>query len=1023
MFSPQQHVPQHYNNVLVQHHSHSPSTTTSSSSRSLPPHHPHRPAFVAQAVPSVTFTPDGVRYGDAHSTSTRSFTPIKEVGDGSFGTVVLCDWHGQLPPNTPLPAMQAGAGARPDYANKRLAAVKRMKKKWEGGWDECMRLKELEALRAIPIHPNIIPLYDAFLLPQTKELYFVFEPMEGHLFQLIKARKGRPLAGGLVASIFRQIVSGLHHIHASGYFHRDMKPENVLVTTTGLYDYPNLSPVAPPNAPPEKDVVVVIKLADFGLARETKSKPPYTEYVSTRWYRAPEVLLKSKDYSNPVDMWALGTIMAELVNLRPLFPGKGEIDQISKITEILGDPSDEYGYDQRGKSIGGGKWSRGLKMAKAAGLALPKTPPKNFNAMFDHNVPPKLVECIADLLKYDPAARLTSRQCLEHPYLLETAPRITPPQPPLLISTSVPNRTGLPTPVSLNAVSPRNLPPSHSHPSPHPVHIVHLPDQATSHRQSFYASSDAPSPRSEYSSDPHYAHVRHSSQLSDMPPPPPLQHSATFSTVSSYQSMEPSPQIPQSDWNMSPHGEIHEEYVVDGHGHPMEIQTSPVLREYPQRPPIEDPMQDTTNGALHEVTSGTRFPKLGTIKFGGNKPSKWGGLGNMFGGHGDKGQPVAPGLPPVDEHMAASSNSTPSLKRTQSSSTDSRSLPEVEPQREAKDPKKEKKLAEKMAREAERQRRAQAEKSHRQQARAVMEKRNQVIMQNHTKQQLEWKWQHSGSLLNPADAPRPPQADPKHKTASSSGLGVRQQSQASSSLGPSSYDWSRDERMAKARKREYDDDHSMSSSDVQSIGPVSMISFATIDSDPGPSRLAHRPSMLGLNRVTTASSTGFDDFPVSARSSNSLSHEQQLANDFRTRASVAPGGSLSDVGSPPMHALSLSPSHSWQTVHQSPNLTMGHPQPTRLTIPQQGGHPPLPYNGHVHGHTPSPALDAPKSAINPIFKVPSMPSLKRGAPDRPPSVPPPSLPPFAQLEAVAGGEYPPPLSPMSFVMPDEDLDY
>jgi meiosis induction protein kinase IME2/SME1 len=196
--------------------------------------------------------------------------------------------------------------------------------------------------------------------------------MEGNLYQLIKSRKGRPLAGGLVSSIFKQTISGLHHIHASGYFHRDMKPENLLVTTTGLYDYIPLSPIAPPNAPPEKDVVVLIKLADFGLARETKSKPPYTEYVSTRWYRAPEVLLRSRDYSNPVDMWALGTIMAELVNLRPLFPGQGEIDQVARICEILGDPSEDYGYDSRGKSVGGGKWFRGLKMAKGVGFAFPK---------------------------------------------------------------------------------------------------------------------------------------------------------------------------------------------------------------------------------------------------------------------------------------------------------------------------------------------------------------------------------------------------------------------------------------------------------------------------------------------------------------------------------------------------------------------------------------------------------------------------------------------------------------------------
>lgn len=230
----------------------------------------------------------------------------------------------------------------------------------------------LQSLRAIPYHPNIIPLYDFFLLPATKELYFVFESMEGNLYQLIKTRKGKPLAGGLVSSIFRQVVEGLHHIHASGYFHRDMKPENLLVTTTGLYDYRSVSPTAPTNAPAERDVVVIIKLADFGLARETASSPPYTEYVSTRWYRAPEVLLKSRDYSNPVDMWALGTIMSELVNLRPLFPGQSEIDQVARICDRLGDPCQDYGLDERDRLIGGGKWSKGVRLARAVGFAFQK---------------------------------------------------------------------------------------------------------------------------------------------------------------------------------------------------------------------------------------------------------------------------------------------------------------------------------------------------------------------------------------------------------------------------------------------------------------------------------------------------------------------------------------------------------------------------------------------------------------------------------------------------------------------------
>lgn len=202
--------------------------------------------------------------------------------------------------------------------------------------------------------------------------------MEGNLYQLIKSRKGRPLAGGLVSSIYSQVVKGLHHIHQSGFFHRDMKPENLLVTTTGLVDYPTTSPIAPPNALPERDVVVIIKLADFGLARETRSEPPYTEYVSTRWYRAPEVLLRSRDYSNPVDMWALGTILAELINLKPLFPGAGEIEQVARICEVLGDPCHDYGVDQRGRTWGGGIWMRGVQLARQVGCTFPKVPISSF---------------------------------------------------------------------------------------------------------------------------------------------------------------------------------------------------------------------------------------------------------------------------------------------------------------------------------------------------------------------------------------------------------------------------------------------------------------------------------------------------------------------------------------------------------------------------------------------------------------------------------------------------------------------
>ena len=212
--------------------------------------------------------------------------------------------------------------------------------------------------------------------------------MEGNLYQLTKSRRGRPLAAGLIASCFHQIVSGLHHIHQYGYFHRDMKPENLLVTTTGLADYLTAATLQQINAKRhanhggatngdvsyqyEKDVNVIVKLADFGLARATSSKPPYTEYVSTRWYRAPEVLLRSTEYGPPVDMWALGTILAEMLNLKPLFPGVSEIDQVYRITDTLGDPSSDHGTDERGRPIGGGAWVSGIRLAKNVGFSFPK---------------------------------------------------------------------------------------------------------------------------------------------------------------------------------------------------------------------------------------------------------------------------------------------------------------------------------------------------------------------------------------------------------------------------------------------------------------------------------------------------------------------------------------------------------------------------------------------------------------------------------------------------------------------------
>ncbi|OCH96101.1 kinase-like protein [Obba rivulosa] len=1034
----------------VPHLSHSSRPAAASSSKE---------PIVVVGIPSVTVQNEQLVVGDAQSTSTRSFTKLKVVGDGSFGTVWLCDWHGTLPPNTPMSAMQCGAGARPEYAGKRLVAVKRMKKKWEGGWDECRKLKELESLRAITYHPHIIPLYDFFLLPTTKELYFVFEPMEGNLYQLIKTRKGKLLAGGLVSSIFRQVVSGLHHIHASGYFHRDMKPENLLVTTTGLYDYRPVSPLAPPDAPLERDVVVIIKLADFGLARETRSKPPYTEYVSTRWYRAPEVLLKSRDYSNPVDMWALGTIMAELVTLKPLFPGQGEIDQIARICELLGDPVDDYGIDQRGKPVGGGRWPRGVKMAKAVGFAFQKIQPRNFFSLFHPSVPVKLIECISDLLKYDPDIRLTSLDCLQHPYLLETTPLNNPPGPPTQpvqapaagLFTKQAHQNGIPI-GSLPSVPPRHIP--HNPAANHklelnltrPVALPRIPDASSSHRSSFYephptrprAISDTSRSTSDYGNEilhsfrsPDGARAEHYTDS---------QASAYASSVDSYGADRVANSwsthftgAAQSDWDpmdVSPQVDVPEQ---------MDIQTSPMVREHPSRPavdpePIHDHAQPLANDASQ--TQSTKLGKLGALGFG-KKSSKW-GL-SMFG-HGDKGTQQ---LPPVQEVTVASAGSTPSLKRTQSSSTDSRSLSEISPlgdtPPELLDPKKRKKEALRMAREAEKQRRLLAEKTHREQARAVMEK-NRLLLNDGDGFTKQWGIHNPPAFsgiererkgkqpASPGPIRQSQSFGTSLKTINAAGGSFMQQGESSLARA----EWRRDsERVPKARRREFDDDHSMSSSDMPSLhSGVSVISFATVDSDPGPARARHR-SAFGMGRMQSMSSLGtaaVDEYSSSLGQS-SLSLEQQI-NEFHLRPSVD-SSSVSDCGSPPaapLQMLSLSSPIPWQQGHESSSSRTAvetgslfsrrngaQSDSMQLSIPPQPRHPqdfqptgpPSPYEFGAARNTGG----APKSAINPIFKVPPL-QTNLGRP---------SLPPFSELEAVADGEYPP-LSPMSFTSPDDRDD-
>ena len=245
-----------------------------------------------------------------------------------------------------------------------------MKKTFES-FTPCLELREVIFLRTLPIHPHLVPALDIFLDPISRKLHICMEHMDGNLYQLMKARDHKCMDQRSVKSILYQILGGLDHIHAHNFFHRDIKPENILVSTSAPQDsgsafsrYSAL--VTPPSTPPH----YTIKIADFGLAREMHSKNPYTTYVSTRWYRAPEVLLRAGEYSGPVDIWALGAMAVEIATLKPLFPGANEVDQVWRVCEIMGSPGNWY--NKQGAKVGGGEWKEGTRLAQKLGFSFPK---------------------------------------------------------------------------------------------------------------------------------------------------------------------------------------------------------------------------------------------------------------------------------------------------------------------------------------------------------------------------------------------------------------------------------------------------------------------------------------------------------------------------------------------------------------------------------------------------------------------------------------------------------------------------
>ncbi|CAA7019080.1 unnamed protein product [Microthlaspi erraticum] len=179
-----------------------------------------------------------------------------------------------------------------------------------------------------------------------------------------------------------QILRGLKYIHSANVLHRDLNPRNLLV-----------------------NVKCDLKICDFGLPRDIAEvlDPEMPEYVVTRWYRAPELLLHSSPYTTAIDVWSVGCIFLEMMNRKPLFPSENHTQQFDLVMELIGSPSEEDlgSFNENAKRFL--RW-------------LPWLPRQSFSEKFP-NVHPLAIDLMEKILKFDPRKRISVEEALAHPYL------------------------------------------------------------------------------------------------------------------------------------------------------------------------------------------------------------------------------------------------------------------------------------------------------------------------------------------------------------------------------------------------------------------------------------------------------------------------------------------------------------------------------------------------------------------------------------------------------------------------------
>lgn len=297
------------------------------------------------------------------SRNVTDFEEIEQIGEGAYGQV----WMGR------------------DKASGEVVALKKVRMDQEKEGFPITAIRELKMLKSLK-HENIVELKEIVTgknqntttksARNKHEIYMVFEYVDNDLTGLMDMPNVR-FSEAEVKTYMQQLLSGLMYCHDREVLHRDIKGSNLLVDNNGN-----------------------LKIADFGLARTYNDKlRRYTNRVITLWYRSPELLLGTENYGPEVDMWSVGCLMVELINKKPLFPGKTEIEQMDLIFRTLGSPTEKVWPD----------WEALPNAAQVLkGKYLPRVDKK-----LDF-LSPNAFDLVTKMLTLDPKARISAADALDH---------------------------------------------------------------------------------------------------------------------------------------------------------------------------------------------------------------------------------------------------------------------------------------------------------------------------------------------------------------------------------------------------------------------------------------------------------------------------------------------------------------------------------------------------------------------------------------------------------------------------------